>query len=190
VGIRLIIAEDNYLVREGVTQLLQAVDDVEVVAVCEDFDALVAAVESERPDVVLTDIQAACRRSVVTASVEARALRRYHPALEAAVYFSCVEALQNAAKHAGKGATACVRLREEDGMLVFEVSDDGAGFEAAAVEAGAGLTKYPGPGRRRRRLGDGALGSRAGDPAGGGAAGRAATPPRGSEGSLTRRRAA
>ena len=57
VGIRLIIAEDNYLVREGVTQLLQAVDDVEVVAVCEDFDALVAAVDSKHPDVVLTDIR-------------------------------------------------------------------------------------------------------------------------------------
>jgi DNA-binding NarL/FixJ family response regulator len=57
VPIRLVIAEDDYLVREGVRRLLETRDDVEVAAVCEDLDSLLAAVDSERPDVVLTDIR-------------------------------------------------------------------------------------------------------------------------------------
>jgi DNA-binding NarL/FixJ family response regulator len=57
VPIRLVIAEDDYLVREGVRRLLETRDDVEVAAVCEDLESLLAMVEAERPDVVLTDIR-------------------------------------------------------------------------------------------------------------------------------------
>jgi DNA-binding NarL/FixJ family response regulator len=57
VPIRLVIAEDDYLVREGVRRLLDTRDDVEVAAVCEDLESLLAAVEAEQPDVVLTDIR-------------------------------------------------------------------------------------------------------------------------------------
>ncbi len=45
------------------------------------------------------------------------------------MYFCCLEALQNAGKHAGDGAQATIRLREEEGGLLFEVADDGAGFD-------------------------------------------------------------
>ena len=55
--IRLVLAEDNYLLREGVSRLIEAQPDLELVAVCEDFDALIAAVEEHQPDVVLTDIR-------------------------------------------------------------------------------------------------------------------------------------
>lgn len=55
--IRVVLAEDNYLVREGVARLLEGQTDIEIVAVCEDLTGLLAAVESERPDVVLTDIR-------------------------------------------------------------------------------------------------------------------------------------
>ena len=55
--IRVIVAEDDFLVREGLKELLGAEPDVEVVASCSDLDALEAAVERERPDVVLTDIR-------------------------------------------------------------------------------------------------------------------------------------
>ena len=51
------LAEDNYLVREGVRRLIESQPDLELVAVCEDFDSLMAAIERERPDVVLTDIR-------------------------------------------------------------------------------------------------------------------------------------
>ena len=54
---RLVLAEDHYLLREGVRRLLEAQPDLEVAAVCEDFDSLLAAVEAERPDVVVTDIR-------------------------------------------------------------------------------------------------------------------------------------
>ena len=51
------LAEDNYLVREGVVRLLATQPDLEVVAVCGDLPSLLAAVEAEPPDVVLTDIR-------------------------------------------------------------------------------------------------------------------------------------
>jgi DNA-binding NarL/FixJ family response regulator len=56
-AIRLVLAEDDYLVREGVTRLLETRSDLEVVAVCADLDSLLAAVEAEHPDVVVTDIR-------------------------------------------------------------------------------------------------------------------------------------
>jgi DNA-binding NarL/FixJ family response regulator len=55
--IRLVIAEDHYLVREGVRRLLETQPDLEVAAVCGDLDSLLAAVEEEKPDVVVTDIR-------------------------------------------------------------------------------------------------------------------------------------
>ena len=55
--IRVVLADDHLLVREGVTRLLGGHSDVEVVAACGDLDSLLAAVDAERPDVVLTDIR-------------------------------------------------------------------------------------------------------------------------------------
>jgi DNA-binding NarL/FixJ family response regulator len=55
--IRLVIAEDHYLVREGVRRLLETQPDLEVAAVCGDLDSLLAAVKQEKPDVVVTDIR-------------------------------------------------------------------------------------------------------------------------------------
>jgi DNA-binding NarL/FixJ family response regulator len=57
VPIRLVLAEDQYLVREALQRLLETRDDFEVAAVCEDLDSLLAAVDAERPDVVITDIR-------------------------------------------------------------------------------------------------------------------------------------
>jgi len=57
VPIRLVLAEDNYLLREGIRRLLETQADLEVAAVCGDLDSLLAAVEAERPDVVITDIR-------------------------------------------------------------------------------------------------------------------------------------
>jgi DNA-binding NarL/FixJ family response regulator len=57
VPIRVVVAEDNYLVREGVVRLLGTEPDLEVVAAYEDFDALIAGVDADPPDVVITDIR-------------------------------------------------------------------------------------------------------------------------------------
>jgi DNA-binding NarL/FixJ family response regulator len=55
--IRVVIAEDNYLLREGLTQLLAIADDVELVASCSDLPELERAIEEFSPDVVITDIR-------------------------------------------------------------------------------------------------------------------------------------
>jgi len=81
-----------------------------------------------------------CRRAVLPTELVTADLRRYPPEVEAAVYFCCVEALQNAAKYAGTGATARVALWETGDALLFEVRDDGAGFDPARSSPGAGLT--------------------------------------------------
>jgi DNA-binding NarL/FixJ family response regulator len=57
VPIRVVLADDHYLVREGVRRLLESQADLQVAAVCADLDSLLAAVESEEPDVVVTDIR-------------------------------------------------------------------------------------------------------------------------------------
>jgi DNA-binding NarL/FixJ family response regulator len=57
VPIRIVLAEDHYLVREGVRRLLETQADLEVAAVCDDLGSLLAAVDGERPDVVVTDVR-------------------------------------------------------------------------------------------------------------------------------------
>jgi signal transduction histidine kinase len=63
---------------------------------------------------------------------------RSTPEHEAAVYFCCLEALQNAAKHAGPDARATVRLANRGRVLAFEVRDDGDGFAARVAPPGSG----------------------------------------------------
>jgi signal transduction histidine kinase len=84
-------------------------------------------------------LTAAAARAPVPTRVQAE-VGRYPQEVESAVYFCCLEALQNAGKYAGEGAQATVRVHEEDGRLVFEVSDDGQGFELSRKGVGAGFT--------------------------------------------------
>jgi signal transduction histidine kinase len=62
---------------------------------------------------------------------------RHNTEVEAAVYFCCMEALQNAGKHAGANASALVKVWEADRALHWEVADDGPGFDPAS-SAGTG----------------------------------------------------
>ncbi|HEY7815485.1 MAG TPA: response regulator transcription factor, partial [Nakamurella sp.] len=55
--IRVVLAEDNYLLRAGTSALLAAVDEVELVGWAEDLGGLLVEVEEKRPDVVITDIR-------------------------------------------------------------------------------------------------------------------------------------
>jgi signal transduction histidine kinase len=77
-------------------------------------------------------------RGALAVSVSGRAIRRFDPAAEIAVYFCCLEAIQNAAKHAG-ATRVRVRLEREGSEIVFSVADDGAGFDASRVKRGSGL---------------------------------------------------
>jgi signal transduction histidine kinase len=74
-------------------------------------------------------LPAAAARAALPTSLELDNVGRYGNDIEAAVYFCTLEALQNAGKHAGDGATATVHVTEADGTLRFTISDDGAGFE-------------------------------------------------------------
>jgi signal transduction histidine kinase len=74
-------------------------------------------------------LSAAAGRAPLPTSVDADGLRRYSQQTEAAVYFCVLEALQNAGKHAGDGAQTTITVREDEGALLFEVADDGAGFD-------------------------------------------------------------
>jgi signal transduction histidine kinase len=85
-------------------------------------------------------LRSAAGRAALPTEVEAADLERFTPEQEAAVYFCCMEALQNAGKHAGDGATASIRVWREERALCFEVTDTGAGFDAAgAAGKGAGF---------------------------------------------------
>ena len=64
---------------------------------------------------------------------------RLAPEVEAAVYFCCLEALQNAAKHAGPASTISVDLAHRGSAVVFCVADDGPGFDARTSGGGSGL---------------------------------------------------
>lgn len=84
-------------------------------------------------------LRAAGQRSTVGVTVRADDIGRYPPDVEAAVYFCCLEALQNAAKHA-PGSSVEVTLGEREGSLTFAVWDDGAGFEPESSARGHGMT--------------------------------------------------
>jgi signal transduction histidine kinase len=83
-------------------------------------------------------LRAACNRSPLDVGLTCEGIGRYPAEMEAAVYFCCLEALQNAAKHA-PGATVEVRVWEDAGGILFSVRDDGPGFEPEAARRGHGF---------------------------------------------------
>jgi signal transduction histidine kinase len=63
---------------------------------------------------------------------------RYGPDVESAVYFCCLEALNNVAKYA-EASTVKIRLAHANGELRFDVIDDGQGFDPSTTDHGTGL---------------------------------------------------
>jgi len=85
-------------------------------------------------------LKAAANRSILPVElVVAEDVRRHPAETEAAIYFCCLEAMQNAGKHAGAEAELTVTITEAEGELRFEVADDGPGFDAAAAAMGHGF---------------------------------------------------
>lgn len=84
-------------------------------------------------------LQTAANRAVLTTTVSADGVERYHSDVEAAVYFCCLEAIQNAGKHAGAEATIAVTVGTTDDTLWFTVADNGTGFDVRVAEKGHGF---------------------------------------------------
>lgn len=83
-------------------------------------------------------IEALVRETPLPARLDLPGIGRHEAEIEAAVYFTCMEAVQNAVKHAGDDATVTIHLRERRGGLYFEVRDSGRGFDAAYAPRTAG----------------------------------------------------
>ena len=88
---------------------------------------------------LLSALESQARKASIPVEVSGKDLSRYPQETEAAVYFCCLEALQNVQKYAG-ATMAEVALSASDTQLRFEVRDDGKGFDVASIRRGAGLT--------------------------------------------------
>jgi len=84
-------------------------------------------------------LRTAALRNPLPTTVLAAGVRRHSRAIESAAYFCCLEALQNAAKHAECASSAVVEL-SDNGSLRLEVRDDGAGFDPDEIASGVGFT--------------------------------------------------
>jgi signal transduction histidine kinase len=84
-------------------------------------------------------LESQARKAAVPVRVESEGVGRYPQDVEAMVYFCLLEALQNVQKYASP-SNVVVRLRGSRGRLLFEVEDDGAGFDTTTAKKGAGLT--------------------------------------------------
>ena len=90
--LRVALGEDSYLAREGISRVLEAEDDIEIVATCEDFESLRAAVGETEPDVVLTDIRMPPTHTDEGIRLAAE-LRATHPAVGVVVLSQYAEPL-------------------------------------------------------------------------------------------------
>ena len=83
-------------------------------------------------------LESQARKATLPVEVQADGIGRYPQDVEAAVYFCCLEALQNVQKYAGAGK-ATIELDQNDGALTFAVEDNGKGFDADNTPRGSGL---------------------------------------------------
>jgi signal transduction histidine kinase len=83
-------------------------------------------------------LEAQARKSPVPVTVEAGELGRFPQEVEAAIYFSCLEALQNVTKYA-EASRVTISFIRRDGLLSFRVADDGVGFDPTSTSHGTGL---------------------------------------------------
>ena len=139
-AIRVVFAEDNYLVREGTSALLRDSEDIELVAAVEDLPALLAAVEDGEPDAVLTDIRMPPTNT--TEGIDAaREIRAKHPGVGVVVLSQFAEEdyaydlLKEGA--AGLGYLLKERVADIDELVraLNEVARGGSILDPKVVEA-------------------------------------------------------
>jgi signal transduction histidine kinase len=124
-------ARANELLEQSVGEVTEALEDLRDLA-----RGIYPPLLAEQG--LVTALEAQARRSAVPVDIRADGVGRYPQETEAAVYFCCLEALQNVAKYA-QASSASIRLAARDEELTFKVSDDGIGFETGAGGYGTGL---------------------------------------------------
>ena len=139
-GLRVVLAEDNYLVREGLVRMLASEDGIDVVGAHADFDALMSAVADDPPDVVLTDI-----RMPPTGTDEgvraANELRARSPQVGVVVLSQYVEPAYALAllEHGSEGRAYLLKERISDidqlRHAIHEVARGGSVIDPKVVEA-------------------------------------------------------
>lgn len=128
-AIRVVLADDHYLVREGVRRLLEGEPEIEVAATCGDLQSLLAAVEVEKPDVVLTDIRMP-PNGVDEGIQAAERLRETHPEIGVVVLSQYGEPVYAVALFEGGTARRAYLLKErvdDLGQLVGAIRAVAAG---------------------------------------------------------------
>ena len=125
---------------EGAAEMLEALGDAVKDTIQELRDLAHGIFPPLLMDGGLPDaLRAAANRSPLGVDVNVEGIGRYPTELEAAIYFCCLEALQNAAKHA-PSSSVHLEVVEADGSLRFSVADDGPGFDVSTAKAGHGYT--------------------------------------------------
>ena len=132
-GERLVRSEDRTMLERLGVEVDEAIDELRTVA-----HGIYPPILADQG--IGAALASVARSSAMPVGIRDGWLGRHSEAVETTVYFCCLEGLQNAAKHAGHGASATIRLSEADGWVSFSVEDDGAGFDPDDVERGAGLT--------------------------------------------------
>jgi DNA-binding NarL/FixJ family response regulator len=140
VAIRIVLADDHYLVREGIRRLLETEPELEVVAVCGDLDSLLAAVETEQPDVVVTDIRMPPHGLDEGIQAAAR-IRELHPSVGVVVLSQYAEPRYALALLESGTARRAYLLKERVDDIaellaaIRTVADGGSVIDPAVVEA-------------------------------------------------------
>jgi signal transduction histidine kinase len=121
----------------------------QLAALCADFDDALDELRTVSHGIyppllaeqgLVAALQEAVRRSTVPITLDLEDVGRLPEDDEVAIYYCCLEALQNVAKHAGGDASAWLRLWRDRWAVHFAVSDDGFGFTPGRKATGAGLT--------------------------------------------------
>jgi DNA-binding NarL/FixJ family response regulator len=142
--LRIVLAEDSFLMRDGINALLELDDEVDVVASCEDYDTLLAAVAEHRPDVVLTDIRmppSQTDEGIRAADV----IRAAHPGIGVVVLSQYVEPgfARRLFENGSNGRAYLLKERVADldelGAAIRRVADGGSVVDPKVVEALIGV---------------------------------------------------
>jgi DNA-binding NarL/FixJ family response regulator len=138
-SLRVVLADDSYLVREALVHVLESAEGIDVVATCSDRDTLLATVEAERPDVVVTDIRMPPTNTDEGLAVAAR-LRETHPRIGVVILSQFAEASYGLALLEGGSDGRAYLLKERiqyRGQLIAaieSVAHGGSVIDAKVVE--------------------------------------------------------